>query len=790
MDRTTLKYETDINAGLLDSQIQERIEKGQINIQEDDASKSYQEIIRDNVMTLFNLINLILAAFIIFIQSWRNLLFMGVILCNIAIGIIQEIRAKKILDKLALITQSTIQVLRNHNVTQVHIAELVLDDIMLVSTSSQIAADAIVRAGKVEVNESLVTGESDIIVKTCGDLLYSGSFIVSGNASAQVVHVGHDNYANTIMRDAKIMKRHKSQLRDSINFIIKTIGIIIIPMGIILFLKQYFVSDYAFPEAIVGTVAALIGMIPEGLVLLTSVALAVGTINLAKKKTLVQELYCIETLARVDVLCLDKTGTITEGNMQVENLIAKQGSTEELKHVLANVYQVLQDDNATAQAIRKFSGSANDKTPICTLPFSSARKCSAVSFQGDGTYIIGAYEFVTNQHDEELRQELDEQANIGNRVLVIAKGKEILQEDQDQINRDNEVIGYLTLSDPIRKEAPVTLDYFLSQGVDVKVISGDDPKTVHEIARKANLKNYDKYIDMSTLQDEEIYDAAKEYTIFGRVSPLQKKLIIEALKDQGHITAMIGDGVNDVMALKAADCSISVAQGSESAKNISNLVLLDNNFASMPHIVNEGRRVINNIQRAASLFLVKTTFSTLISFLTIFLIAKYPFEPIQLTLISSVTIGIPSFFLALEANHARVEGNFLLNVFSKAIPGALCVALSIVYVHFASNFFTISDAQMTTMCVLLTGTSSLIVLYRVCLPFTKKRFIIFVTMTTLFILCIVFLPSIFYLVRINVIQATLTGIGMAAIPFVQDLFFRIANVFHLKDRILQASDQT
>lgn len=790
MNRIALEHETDINAGLLDSQIQDRIQKGQINTQEDDASKSYQKIIRDNVMTLFNLINLILAAFIIFIQSWRNLLFMGVIFCNIAIGIIQEMRAKRILDKLSLITQSTVQVLRNHKITPVHIADLVLDDVILIATASQIAADAIVREGKVEVNESLVTGESDIIVKTCGDLLYSGSFIVSGNATAQVVHVGHDNYANTIMRDAKIMKRHKSQLRDSINFIIKTIGIIIIPMGIILFLKQFFISDYAFPEAIVGTVAALIGMIPEGLVLLTSVALAVGTINLAKRKTLVQELYCIETLARVDVLCLDKTGTITEGNMRVENLIAKQGSQEDLINILANFYHVLQDDNATAQAIRKFSGSANDKCPLCTLPFSSARKCSAVTFQSEGTYIIGAYEFVTNQRDDALRRELDEQANVGNRVLVLAKSKQTLKEDQDQIDRDNEVIGYLTLSDPIRKEAPITLDYFLSQGVEVKIISGDDPKTVHEIARKANLKNYDKYIDTSTLQDEEIYEASKEYTIFGRVSPIQKKLIIEALKEQGHITAMIGDGVNDVMALKAADCSISVAQGSESAKNIANLVLLDNNFASMPHIVNEGRRVINNIQRAASLFLVKTTFSTLISFLTIFLIAKYPFEPIQLTLISSVTIGIPSFFLALEANHSRVEGNFLLNVFSRAIPGALCVALSIVYVHVASQFITISDAQMTTMCVLLTGTSSLIVLYRVCLPFTKKRFIIFISMTSLFILCILFLPSIFYLVRINVIQGILTAAGMGAIPLIQDLFFRIANLFNLKERILHMSNQT
>lgn len=783
METIQLKQKTDLNRGLTAKQVEERIQKGEVNTQINRVSKRYSRIIYDNTMTLFNLINVILAAFIIFIQSWRNLLFLGTIVCNIVIGIVQEIRAKRILDKLSLFTQSNIHVLRDHETSEVHIGDLVMDDLMLLTISSQIPADAIIREGKLEVNESLVTGESDIIIKTQGDLLYSGSFVVSGQATAQIVHVGSDNYANTIMQDAKVMKRHQSQLRDSINFIIKTIGIIIIPMGCLLFFKQFFISDYAFPEAIVGTVAALIGMIPEGLVLLTSVALAVGTINLAKKKTLVQELYCIETLARVDVLCLDKTGTITEGNMQVEGLVMKQGDDELGKAILANVYHALSDENATAQAIRKFAGTANDYQVLHALPFSSSRKCCAVSFQDHGTYAIGAYEFVTNKKEDAIRKEIDDQANAGNRVLVIAHSSAIIKEDQDEIDRSDEIIGYVTLSDPIRKEAPVTLDYFLSQGVDVKVISGDDPKTVHEIARKAKLKNYDKYIDASTLTNEELPHAAETYTVFGRVSPIQKKLLIKALKEQGHTTAMIGDGVNDVMALKEADCSISVAEGSESAKSVANLVLLDNNFASMPHIVDEGRRVINNIQRAASLFLVKTTFSTLISFLTLFLIAKYPFEPIQLTLISTVTIGIPSFFLALEANHTRVDGNFLLNVFSRAIPGALCVVLSIIYVHISSQFFTISDEHMTTMSVLLTGASSLIVLYRVCLPFTKKRFLIFIIMTSLFVLCVIFLPNVFNLVRLNFWLAVLTLIGFAAIPFIQDFCFRFAHMVRLKERI-------
>lgn len=775
---------TNMDIGLTSKEVQEQIDKGFINTQSDKITKSYQAIFKDNIFTLFNLINAILAGFIILIGSWRNLLFLGTILSNIVIGIIQELRSKIVLDKLALITQATSKVLRDQAIIAVPIAEIVKNDIILVASSNQIVADAIVRVGKVEVNESLVTGEADIITKREGDLLYSGSFIVSGNAKVQVVHVGNENYAQTIMADAKIMRKHKSQLRDSINFIIKTIGIIIIPMGILLFLKQCFISDYTFAESIVATVAALIGMIPEGLVLLTSVALAVGTINLAKRKTLVQELYCIETLARVDVLCLDKTGTITEGNMQVEAILPLTSQALDIKDILANFNDALQDDNATSLAISKYVGHSKlPKVALKKLTFSSARKCSAVSFKDEGTYIIGAYEFICDNKDEQVQAKIQEQANLGNRVLVVVHSTQLIEDET--IDKQGVVIALIILSDPIRKEAPATLDYFLAQGVDVKVISGDDPRTVHEIAHKANLKNYDKFIDMSTVGDEDIAMVAKTYTIFGRVSPLQKKLIIKALKEQGHITAMIGDGVNDVMALKEADCSISVAQGSEAAKNIANLVLLDNNFANMPHIVDEGRRVINNIQRAASLFLVKTTFSTAISFLTLFFLAKYPFIPIQLTLISSLTIGIPSFFLALEANHARVNGNFLMNVFSKAFPGALCVTLSVIAVHLLSYFIVISDDQMTTMSVILTGTSSIIVLYRVCMPFSRNRKIIFFTMSIAFILSVVFLPNVFMLVRLNIEQCIALVIGMVCIPFVMDFFFRFGNRFHLKEKIIK-----
>lgn len=774
----------DLSIGLNDAQVQKRIDAGCINTSEDRITKSYEDIFKDNIFTLFNLINAILAGLIIFIGSFKNLLFLGVVLSNLVIGIIQEVRAKRVLDKLSLITKPYIKVLRNGKEVELHMDDLVLDDIAFLSTGSQVCADSIVREGRLEVNESLVTGESDIIIKHPGDSLYSGSFVVSGSAKVQVQHVGKDNYAATIMVDAKKFKRHKSQLRDSINFIIKTIGIIIIPLGILLFCKQFFITGSTFAEAIVATVAALLGMIPEGLVLLTSVALAVGSINLARRKTLVQELYCIETLARVDVLCLDKTGTITEGNMQVESLIPLQGDEEASIDILANMMQALEDDNATALAIRAFAkNSSTAYKAVHVLPFSSARKLSAVSFEKQGTYVMGAYEFICEERDEHIVSMIEEQANLGNRVLVLAHHEGELEETT--LASHNRVISLIILSDPIRKEAPKTLDYFLSQGVDVKVISGDDPRTVHEIAHKAHLKNYDKFVDMSTIRDEDIPDAVKRYTVFGRVSPMQKKLMIKALKEQGHITAMIGDGVNDVMALKEADCSISVAEGSEAAKNIANLVLLDNNFANMPIIVDEGRRVINNIQRAASLFLVKTTFSTILSILTLFFISRYPFQPIQLTLISTLTIGTPSFFLALEANYARVEGNFLINVLGRALPGALCVVLSIIYVNIASCFFKISPEAMSTMCVLLTGSSGIVVLYRVCSPFTKKRLIIFTTMTALFVLAVVFLPNVFSLVRLSYMQAILTAAGIAAIPFFMDFFFRFGHYFKLKEKLMK-----
>lgn len=780
MPQQPVRYTPDIKKGLQSSQVEERKRNHLYNEEVPRLTKSYQTILKDNLLTLFNLINVVLAGMIIYIGSWKNLLFLGTILCNIIIGIIQEIRSKRILDKLSLITEPTATVIRDGKECTLHMNELVLDDIMLVKSGSQVCCDSILKDGSLEVNEALVTGESDIISKQPGDALYSGSFVVSGNGILQIEHVGKDNYAQTIMCDVKVQKKHKSQLRDSINFIIKSIGIIIIPLGILLFLKQYHFQQYTFQESVLATVAALIGMIPEGLVLLTSVALAVGTIHLAKRKTLVQELYCIETLARVDTLCLDKTGTITKGEMQVESIVNLDGNDHQ--KAISNLVHHLADENSTSYAIRSYVEKDTSMVPVVKIPFSSARKLSAVSFENEGTYILGAYRFVCAHADKDILKTMQQEAERGYRILTLAYSSNMIEDGK--IPDDAQAIAFLSLSDPVREEAIATLDYFKKQGVDIKVISGDDPATVHEIARKAGVNNCDRYIDASTLKEEDINDAVRHYTIFGRVSPEQKKQMICCLKEQGHVTAMIGDGVNDVMALKEADCSIAVASGSETAKNVANLVLLDSNFANVPYIVAEGRRVINNIQRASSLFLVKTTYSVLLSILTLFLSAKYPYAPIQLTLISTLTIGIPSFFLALENNYSRVEGNFLINVLTRAFPGALTVILSILYVNILRFLFTFSDEATSTMCVILTGISGLIVLHRVCTPFTKKRMLIFLSMVILFFTAIVFGHELFMLYPLNFLQTAFLIGGGIAIPFIMDIIYRIGNTLTpLKEKL-------
>ena len=596
--------------------------------------------------------------------SPRNALFMGVILSNIVIGSFQGVRAKHTIDKLSLISAPKAVALRDGQRYTVKVEDVVLDDILIFGAGNQICADATVVGGECEVNESLLTGESDPIVKRPGDPLLSGSFVVSGTCSAQVEHVGAESYANKIAGDASYMKKRNSEIMNSIDFIVKIIGFAILPIGGVLFWKQFFVLGDTLQNSVVSTVAAMVGMIPEGLVLLISLAFAVSVIKLSARKTLVQDMYCVETLARVDTLCLDKTGTITEGSMQVDDIVPLEGFTaEQMKEALKALVNTLEDSNPTFMAIKEWL--ADSPPPPWkaaeTVPFSSARKWSGAYFSGRGCYVMGAGEFVLGGAFGPYKARAEGYSKNGQRVLLLARADRSF--DDKALPEGMKPMGLVLISDKIRKEAPRTLRFFADQGVDLKVISGDNAVTVANIARKAGLSNADKYVDATTLRTEEdVKRAVKEYAVFGRVTPQQKLSFVKALKEDGHTVAMTGDGVNDVLALKEADCSIAMASGSDAARTVSNLVLLDSNFASMPVVVQEGRRSINNLQRSSSLFLVKTIFSALIGVLFIFINYSYPFQPIQQTLISSLTIGVPSFILALEPNNDRLCGRFINNV--------------------------------------------------------------------------------------------------------------------------------
>ncbi|MGO0907371.1 HAD-IC family P-type ATPase [Clostridioides difficile] len=774
MDKVNLKrYNCDINVGLNNEQLQSRIDDNLINVFDNGKTKTYKQIFKDNIFTLFNLINLVLVCLLVSVGSFKNTLFIFIAVINTIIGVIQEIRAKRLLDKLSVIVSSKVSVIREKEKREIDVQELVLDDIMILKTGNQICADSKVLEGQLEVNESLITGESDIIIKSKGDFLYSGSFVVSGDAFVKVENIGKDNYANKIASDAKISKKHNSQLRNSLNAVLKVVGVIIIPLGIILFVKQHFGNGDSIVTSVVGTVAAVNGMIPEGLTLLTSIALAVGTIKLASHKTLVQELYCVETLARVDTLCLDKTGTITEGKMQVDDVVMLE--KVDVNEIMGNLCNSLKDENATLNAIRdKYIISDTYKVKNL-IPFSSARKYSGVVFENEGTYLIGAFEFIFRDRYKDLKIEVEKYSKAGNRVIVLAHSNSHME--NNNIPEDIKPLAFILILDKIRDEAKETLEFFYNEGVDIKIISGDNPITVSEVARKAGLKTASRFIDATTLKNEkDIYNAVDKYSVFGRVSPQQKKQMIVALKQQNRTVAMTGDGVNDVLALKEADCSIAMASGSDATKNVSNLVLLDSNFASMPKVVMEGRKVINNIQRASSLFLVKTIFSFFLSLLTLFFFSRqYPFVPIQLSLIGAVTVGIPSFFLALEANRSRISGNFLLNILKNALPGALCVTLNVIIVYNIVEYLGYSSSVFSTMCAILTGICGLLILRQQCLPFNKERLFLIVSMTIAFVVGILFLGGLFSfvalskeLILITLVLAVLMPIMIKVMLFVLD----------------------
>ncbi|MGN8808551.1 HAD-IC family P-type ATPase [Absicoccus porci] len=743
---------TNIKTGLNDEQVL----RSQPNVYEDKNSRSYKQIIHDNFCTLFNAINLVLGLMVFITGAYRNMMFVGLVFLNTVIGIIQEIRSKKILDNLALLNQQKANVLRNGKIKSIPVEQIVCNDILMVRTGDQISVDAIVVEGQVECNESILTGESDSVIKKYGDALMSGSFVVSGQAKAQVVKVGADTYSHSILESAKREKQYPSELRDSINAIIRFSTIVLIPTGSIMLIKQLMENLVQWRSAILSTVAAVIGMIPEGLVLLTSTALAMGAVKLARKQVLVQELYCIETLARVDTLCLDKTGTITQGKMKVV-LTDGLGKTsdEEIQYILANMYSCLSDDNATAQAIRTYAGKG-DTHCIRTIPFSSSRKASAVVFEGNRAYMTGAYSFIVNQQENWINERIESYAQQGMRVLVLAKGRIM----GDQIRGNNEVIGLIGIQDVLRPNIRRTLQYFYKQNVNVKIISGDDPRTVAAIAQKAGVKG--RAVDMTTVKD--IDQAVQTYSIFGRVTPEQKKQMVVALQGQGHTVAMTGDGVNDVMALKEADCSIAMGSGSEATKGVASLVLLKDQFRAMPSILREGRIVINNIQRSASLFLVKTMFSFGLSLITIFWFSAYPFKPIQLSLVSLLGTGIPGFVLALEPNEERVTGHFLQHVFGRALPGAVMVILSVVFANLFRQPLQMSGAQFSTICTIVASWNSLCVLYTVCTPMTQLRKLLLICMFAGLVIGLTLFHSLLYLVGLTFWQGIYVACNLAIIP--------------------------
>ena len=782
--------------GLTNEQVQERIAEGKVNVNENPNTRTYKQIILENTLTFFNFLNIALLVLVLFVRSYKNSMFMGIILINTVIGIIQEIRAKKTIDKLAILTESKTVVLREGKKWSISTEKLVLDDLIFLKTGDQVPADVKVLEGTVEVNESLLTGESDNLSKSQGDELFSGSFVTSGEACCQVIHVGKDNYASQITSEAKEFKRHNSELRNSLNAILKVISIIIVPLGAMLFYKQYMIVGDTLKDSVVNMVAAVLGMIPEGLVLLTSVALTLGSMVLATKKTLVQELYCIETLARVDTLCLDKTGTITEGTMKVEDVqlydtaqttvvqhTAKfdpetgepvqnvsalkpevtvsaekengqiqetvnsetvsqeeRQKLQEIDHIMGNMMSVLHDQNATADALRKRFPSRNDLKLIHAIPFSSDRKYSGAVFEGRGTYLMGAAQFLFPEGNEELLEHCSSYAQEGYRILVLAHSEQETKGTERPTGL--EPLGLFLITDVIREEAPDTLAFFDSQGVDLKVISGDDPVTVSAIAKKAGLKNANHYIDATTIKtSEEMQRAVAECSVFGRVTPQQKKQMVQALQSQKHTVAMTGDGVNDVLALKEADCSIAMAAGSDAAKNIANVVLLDSNFGAMPHIVNQGRRVVNNIRSAASMFLIKTIVSVLLSLITIFFGDAYPFEPIQMSLISACAVGIPTFLLTQENNYNKIDHTFLRHVFMNAFPAAVTITGCVFTIMLVCQDVYHSNVMLNTACVLVTGWNYMSALRTVYSPLNTYRKVIIYGMQFAFFISAVVLQD-------------------------------------------------
>ena len=769
--------------GLTSEEVRERIDNGQTNHTDISTQKTVGQIVKSNLLTYFNLIFLILTVLLCIVGSFRNLTFLPVIIGNTVIGIFQELRAKKTLDKMSMLNAPHSIVVRDGEQQQIQSEELVKDDIIILSAGNQICADATVLSGSISVNEALLTGESDEIKKKSGDGLMSGSFVVSGQCYAKLDKVGNESYISKLTAQAKAMgDGEQSEMIRYINKLVKWVGIIIIPVGIILFCQAYIMNGETFKKSVVSMVAAVLGMIPEGLYLLTTVALALSTIRLAKKQVLLHDMKSIETLARVDVLCVDKTGTITEPGMQVTELVisGRCGDAEMDKrafaHLLADYSAVIEDNNATMEAIRAYVDKneieKGSRTLLKTQPFTSANKYSKVSFV-EGDYMLGAPEFIMKDRYDEISEEIEEYQSKGYRVLLMAESGD----DSSGLEKSFggiSPIGYIVLSNPIRENAESTFTYFKEQGVAIKVISGDNPATVSEVAKRAGIDGAENYVDASTLASEkDIAEAVDKYTVFGRVTPKQKQLIVRALQKQKHTVAMTGDGVNDILAMKDADCSIAMASGSEAAAQAAQTVLLDSDFGRMPYVVYEGRQVVNNIQRSASLFLVKNIFSLLMAIFSAIFAITYPLEPSQISLISMFTIGLPGFLLALEPNRNRIEGNFMANVMLKALPAGLTDVLSVGALVICGQVFNLPSEDIATAGTMLLAVVGFMIIIKISHPFNKMKYGVLIINIVGLLFCGLFLGKLFAIESISNICFLL----MVVFAFAAESMFRYLTLF-------------
>ena len=748
MRRPVPVLETNPETGLSSAQAQERVDAGWANLPIDPPGKTVGQIIKSNVFTYFNMLFFLLAAFVLVFGTWQNAMFLGVVFANIAIGIVQELRSKRTLDKLTLLTAPHGAVIRDGRQRKIPTSEMVRDDIVVFSAGSQIFADAVVVAGECSVNEALITGEADEIKKPAGADLLSGSFVVSGECRARLTQVGADSYANRLTIEAKEAKpQQQSEMMRSLTRLVQIIGIAIIPLGILMAIKEIVWLERSVSDGVVATVASLIGMIPEGLYLLTSMALAAGVVRLAQKKTLVHDMGCIETLARVDVLCVDKTGTVTENKMAVEDVIPlcpDRFEEEDIRLIMADYVAAMRADNDTMAALRKYFTGKVTQQAIKAVPFTSAKKFGGVSFHEDETYLLGAPDVLLGERYGKYARQIDAYSSKGCRVLLLALYDG--QPDDEELDAPLMPISLILLSNKIRAEAPETFRYFAKQGVAIKVISGDNAMAVSEVAKRAGIKGAESYVDARTLEtDEDIAEAIEKYTVFGRVTPDQKRKFVRALKAGGHTVAMTGDGVNDVLALKEADCSIAMASGSDAASQVSHIVLLESNFAAMPSVVAEGRRVINNIERSAALFLVKNIFSFALALISLIFTLPYPVTSAQMSLVSALTIGAPGFVLAMEPNISRIKGKFLPNVIYRALPGALTDLFLVLGVILFCMVFEVEDNMMSTVCAIILNIVGLMVVHFTCKPYNLLRKVMIGGLTAAFVFCVVMLPQLFTL---------------------------------------------